>query len=61
MRANDLEQAQILKKRGADAVLVPETVAGEKIIEVLIHYGIVETISKKGTVQRRGAKTRNNS
>lgn len=61
MRANDAQQAEVLKKHGADTVLVPEVVAGDKIVRLLHENGFIKTISKQRKVEEYSNKVRNRS
>jgi len=59
MRANDREQAQVLRKHGANVVLVPEAIAGDHIIDLIEEYGIFNDNENKNESTKTNKKSRN--
>ncbi|PJA39440.1 hypothetical protein CO179_05140, partial [candidate division WWE3 bacterium CG_4_9_14_3_um_filter_39_7] len=59
MRANDREQAQVLRNHGANVVLVPEAIAGDHIIDLIEEYGIFNDNENKNESTKTNKKSRN--
>ncbi len=47
VRAENNKEAQELKKHGADMVLIPERIAGDKIVELILENELIEELKPK--------------